>query len=188
MNIHMNALKTNSTGYYINAKNLLKLENSSINSFALSDIVKISINIGLGKYKNDSKARQEIENYIIAATGQNPKIIESRLSIAGFKLRKGEPVGLAVTLRGNKMKDFLINLVYLSLPRTRDFKGIKSSSFDSNYNSYSLGIESASIFPLIGFDLSIPFGMQINITFKNKDIQNKRFLELLNFPFVKINK
>jgi large subunit ribosomal protein L5 len=183
----MKPLKTNSIDYYLGAKISLKSENESENPFALSDIDKISINIGLGKYKNDSKARQEIENYLISATGQKPKIIESRLSIAGFKLRKGEPVGLVVTLRGKKMKDFLINLVYLSLPRTRDFKGVKSTSFDSNFNSYSLGIESASIFPLIGFDLSVPFGMQINITFKSKDIKNKRFLELLNFPFVKNN-
>jgi large subunit ribosomal protein L5 len=181
----MTALKINSTEYYQNAKSLLKSENDSVNVFALPDIKKISINIGLGKYKNDSKARQEIESYLVAATGQTPKVVESRLSIAGFKLRKGEPVGLVVTLRGKKMKDFLINLVYLSLPRTRDFKGVKNTSFDSNYNSYSLGIESASILPLVGFDLSVPFGMQINITFKNKDEQNKRFLELLNFPFVK---
>jgi large subunit ribosomal protein L5 len=183
----MNALKTNSTEYYQNAKNLLKQENETANSFALPDISKISINIGLGKYKNDSKARQEVEYYLVSATGQKPKVVESRLSIAGFKLRKGEPVGLVVTLRGKKMKDFLINLVYLSLPRTRDFKGVKSTSFDANFNSYSLGIESASVFPLVGFDLSVPFGMQINITFKNKDVKNKRFLELLNFPFVKNN-
>lgn len=183
----MQALKTSSVEYYQNAKNLLKSENVDINLFAISDITKISINVGLGKYKNDSKARQEIESYITAATGQKPKIVESKLSIAGFKLRKGEPVGVVVTLRGKKMRDFLINLVYLSLPRNRDFKGIKATSFDSNYNSYSLGIESASIFPLIGFDLSVPFGVQINISFKNKDIKNKRFLELLNFPFVKNN-
>jgi large subunit ribosomal protein L5 len=183
----MSALKINSQEYYLNAKQALKKENEKTNDFALSDISKVSINIGLGKYKNDSKARQEVENYLIAATGQKPKVVDSRISIAGFKLRKGEPVGLVVTLRGKKMKDFLLNLIYLSLPRTRDFKGIKSTSFDGTFHSYSLGIESASIFPLVGFDLSVPFGMQLNITFKNKDPKNKRFLELLNFPFVKSN-
>jgi large subunit ribosomal protein L5 len=183
----MSALKLSSNEYYVNAKQALKKENDSVNDFGLSDISKVSINVGLGKYKNDSKARQEIETYLIAATGQKPKVVESRLSIAGFKLRKGEPVGLVVTLRGKKMKDFLMNLIYLSLPRSRDFKGIKSTSFDSSLHSYSLGIESASIFPLVGFDLSVPFGMQINVTFKNRDEKNKRFLELLNFPFVKNN-
>jgi large subunit ribosomal protein L5 len=183
----MNDLKLNSNEYYINAKNSLKVELPDSNIFSVSDIEKVSINVGLGKYKNDSKARQDIESYISAATGQLPKVVESKVSIAGFKLRKGEPVGLIVTLRGKKMKDFLINLIYLSLPRTRDFKGIKNTSFDANFQSYSLGIESASIFPLVGFDLSTSFGMQINITFKNKDRNNKRFLELLNFPFVKNN-
>ena len=178
-------LKINSQDYYTSAKKALGKEFSDLNIFSLPDIQKVSINIGLGKYKNDTKARQEIENYIGVATGQKPKIVDSKLSIAGFKLRKGEPVGLVVTLRGKKMKDFLTSLIYLALPRTRDFKGIKKTSFDGNFHSYSLGIESASIFPLVGFDLLTPFGMQINITFKNKDANNKKFLELLNFPFIK---
>jgi large subunit ribosomal protein L5 len=83
------------------------------------------------------------------------------------------------------MNDFLVNLVYIALPRTRDFRGISSTSFDRNFKSYSLGIQNSSIFPVIGFDSSVNFGMQINIVFKTGSENNKKFLENLNFPFKK---
>jgi large subunit ribosomal protein L5 len=181
----MNALKISSTTLYKEAIKLLKKRDEKANPFSFSSIDKISINVGIGKYKNDTKARADIEKYLIAITGQQPKIIESRLSIAGFKLRKGEPVGMLVTLRGKKMEDFLIHLVYVALPRSRDFKGVKNTSFDKTNQSYSLGIDSSAIFPLIGFDASVQFGMQINIVFKKSSEQNKQLLQNLQFPFSK---
>ncbi|NJK71274.1 MAG: hypothetical protein HC932_03415 [Thermales bacterium] len=116
-------------------------------------------------------------------TGQKPKVVQSKVSVAGFKLRKGEPIGMVLTLRGKRMYDFLLNLVFLSLPRTRDFRGIPDSSFDKEYKSYSLGIRSSSVFPLIGFDTGINFGMQINLVFNQGREENKKLLQKLNFPF-----
>ncbi len=169
--------------YTNNVESLIK--ELKLNKFEAPQIEKISINVGIGDYKNDSKARADIEKYVYSLAGQKPKVIASRLSIAGFKLRKGEPVGMQLTLRGQKMYDFLVNLVYLALPRTRDFRGISSSSFDKNYKSYSLGIPNTSVFPAIGFDSTVNFGMQINIVFKTGSENNKKFLEQLNFPFKK---
>ncbi len=181
----MKGIKLQSHQYFLDASKELSKKYQDINIFSLSKIDKISINVGIGKFKNDSKLRMEIEKYLTAITGQQPKVIDSKLSIAGFKLRKGEPVGLAVTLRGKKMEDFFLHLIYVALPRSRDFKGLKNNSFDKAFSSYSLGIDSTTIFPVIGFDSSVQFGMQINIVFKTKHEQNKELLQLLNFPFSK---
>jgi large subunit ribosomal protein L5 len=88
-------------------------------------------------------------------------------------------------LRGQKAYDFILSLVYLALPRVRDFKGLKRSSFDKNFSSYSLGIENCAIFPQVGFDSVINFGMQINVVFKHKTEVNREMLTALNFPFIK---
>jgi large subunit ribosomal protein L5 len=143
----------------------------------------ISINVGVGKY--ESKEKQEIVNFLHKITGQKPKQVKSRKSISNFKLRKGEINGVVVTLRGKKMYDFLLSLVYLALPVTRDFRGLKKNSFDKNYSSYSLGIPSTSIFPQVGFDAPVNFGMQINICFSTNTEENKVLLESFNFPFIK---
>lgn len=179
------ALKISSTEYLDKAQTDLRNSHKNLNVFDVSAIEKISINIGIGDYKNDSKARADIEKYLTKLTGQKPKLVTSRLSIAGFKLRAGEPVGYMVTLRKKKMSDFLMQLVYIALPRTRDFKGIKSSSYDKNMKSYSMGIPSSAIFPVIGFDSSVKFGLQVNIVFKKSSETNKELLEKLNLPFTK---
>lgn len=180
----MPGLKLTSEKYYSNARDsLIKTHNKEINIFDISTISKVSINVGIGKY--EAKQKKEIEEYLHKLTGQKPKIIASKVSIAGFKLRKGDMVGLLITLRGKKMHDFLMNLIYLALPRSRDFKGIKNTSFDQNVTGYSLGVENASIFPAVGFDSSVQFGMQINISFKKGSEMNKQFLQELKFPFKK---
>jgi large subunit ribosomal protein L5 len=184
----MTGLKINSQEYYKNAVAELLKAHKGANIFSVSSISKVSINIGMGKYKNDTKARTDIENYLAAISGQKPKVIESKVNVSGFKLRAGEPVGMVVTLRGKKMQDFLMNLIYVVLPRTRDFKGIKATSFDKKFLSYSLGIENSAIFPLVGFDNATPFGMQINIVFNKEGEQNRELLEKLNFPFIKSSK
>lgn len=179
----MESLKINSNEYYTKAvEDTAKLLNIK-NIMAAPRVSKVSINIGMGKY--DNKQKQEIMNYLEKLTGQKPKAIKSRVSVAGFKLRKNELVACQVTLRSKTAQDFLVNLVYLGLPRTRDFRGIKNTSFDNNYSTYSVGIENASIFPAIGFDTGYNFGMQVNVSFASGSTNNLELLKQLNFPFKK---
>ena len=174
-------LKISATEFATKAKTDLTTDLGNVNSFALPKISKISINVGVGN-KFDPKQKQEVGEYLQKLTGQKPKVILSSKSIAAFKLRKGEVVGLMVTLRGAKMNDFLLNLIYVALPRSRDFKWIKAS-FDANNSSYSLWLENANIFPAIGFDATVNFGLQMNVTFNQADPNNQLLLQKLNFPF-----
>jgi large subunit ribosomal protein L5 len=153
------------------------------NIFDLPSIDKVSINIGVGKLEN--KDKQDVYNYVYKITGQMPKQVKSRVSISNFKLRKGDVNGIMVTLRGAKMYDFLLDLVYIALPRIRDFKGLKKNAYDKNFSSYSLGISNCNIFPQVGFDNNANFGMQINIVFKNKSDKNPELMKALNLPFSK---
>lgn len=179
----MSSIQLTSKKYYNDSRALVQKENPEINLFALTSIEKISINVGVGKY--DTKQQSDIADYLVRLTGNEPKKVEAKVSIAGFKLRKGQVVGLVSTLRGDKLKDFLLQLIYIALPRTRDFRGCKIDAFDSNNKVYSLGIPTASIFPAIGFDPTVNFGMQINIVFKNSSPLNKELLTKLNFPFIR---
>jgi large subunit ribosomal protein L5 len=179
----MSALKIQSDKFYSDAIEKTAKELNITNPMAAPRVSKVSINIGMGKY--DNKQKQEIINYLEKLTGQKPKSVKSKVSVAGFKLRKNELVGCITTLRGKKAKDFLMTLIYLGLPRTRDFRGIKSTSFDSNYSTYSVGIENASIFPAIGFDIPFNFGMQVNVGFATNTPNNVELLKNLNFPFKK---
>lgn len=179
----MSAIKLSSQDYIKDAFAELAKENKGVNIFDIPKLNKISINIGVGKF--ESKQKQDIAEYLSQLTGQKPKEVGTKKSIANFKTRKGDIVGLVSTLRGKKAQDFLLNLIYIALPRTRDFKGIKANAFDKNYSSYSLGIENSSIFPVVGFDASVNFGIQINIVFKKQIETNKLLLNKLNFPFKK---
>jgi large subunit ribosomal protein L5 len=179
----MPALLLDTSKYFEEALNEVKAEYPDINLFALPKLAKVSINVGVGKF--DPKQKQEISDYLIKLTGQTPKQIGAKKAIANFKTRKDDLVGLLVTLRGKKAHDFLMSLIYVALPRTRDFKGIKVDSFDKNYAAYSLGIENSSIFPLVGFDSNVVFGMQINIVFSTNSKNNQKLLEKLHFPFKK---
>jgi large subunit ribosomal protein L5 len=165
------------------SKTVAKVIGDSVNIFELPNIAKVSVNIGVGKYEN--KDKQTIAEYVHKITGQKPKMVKSRVSISNFKLRKGDITGISVTLRGQKAYDFILSLIYVALPRIRDFKGLKQNSFDKNFSSYSMGIESSSIFPHVGFDIGVNFGMQINVVFKTKTEQNRELLKALNFPFTK---
>jgi large subunit ribosomal protein L5 len=167
--------------YYTNALEATKQELPEVNQFALPQIEKIVINAGVGKM--DTKQRQEVGAYLEKLTGQKTKMVQTGKSIAGFKTRKGDLNAAMVTLRGKKMLDFLLLLVYIALPRTKDFRGIKRDAFDKQGRTYNLGIPNASIFPQIGFDSSVQFGLQISIVFKQAGESNKILLEKLNFPF-----
>ncbi|MEI6728473.1 MAG: 50S ribosomal protein L5 [bacterium] len=154
-----------------------------LNAFAYPKIDYISINVGVGKFEN--KDKDEIANYLYKLTSQKPKKVKTNKSISGFNLRSGAIVGLQATLRGQKMYDFLLNLIYIALPRGRDFKGVSTTAFDKTLKTYSLGIRTAGIFPVIGFDIAKDFGLQVNIVFKAGTKNNQVLLESLNFPFSK---
>jgi large subunit ribosomal protein L5 len=179
----MTAIKLTSNEYFDNAYLEVAKELNTTNKFAIPKITKATINVGIGKFEKAQK--EEIIDLIEKLTGQIPKKVNSRVSVAGFKMRAGDLVGVTVTLRGQKMRDFLFNLVYLALPRTKDFKGIKGDSFSSTGANYSVGIPDSSIFPQIGFNLKVVFGMQITVTFKEPSPNNKLLLSTLKFPFKK---
>jgi large subunit ribosomal protein L5 len=179
----MSSLNLSTNQYKDQALKTVSEKTPSANIFELPKIDKVSINVGVGKY--ESKDKLVIAEYVHKITGQKPKLIKSRVAISNFKLRKGDITGIVVTLRGQKAYDFILSLVYLALPRIRDFKGLKVNSYDKNYSSYSLGIETCSIFPHVGFDVTVNFGMQINFVFKTKGEQNRELLQGLNFPFNK---
>lgn len=161
------------------------------NTFAVPKITKIVVNTGVSD-PQDPRARRTVINNIVTQfaqmTGQQPVVTTATKSISGFKLREGDPMGVKVTLRGEKMWEFLLKLVTVALPRVKDFRGVSRTAFDENGN-YSLGIEEQIIFPEIDYDKieSIrPLQVVICTTATSKD-QARRLLELLGMPFSKEN-
>lgn len=156
------------------------------NDYEVPRIEKVIVASGIGDYKEDKGAIEKISAEFAKITGQKPKINRSRKAVSAFKLRIGQPVGLTVTLRGERMYDFLSRLVNVALPRVRDFRGLKKDAFDGQGN-YSIGLRDYSIFPEIKYeDITINFGLQIVIktTARNAD-QARVLLESLGFPFEK---
>jgi large subunit ribosomal protein L5 len=179
----MTALTLSSNEFFQQGYKKMADAHGTKNMFAVPKIAKVVINVGIGKL--DKAQKDEVIDQIEKLTGQIPRKITSRISIAGFKMRAGELVGVSVTLRGQKMRDFVFNTVYLALPRTKDFKGISAKAFDSNFAAYSLGIPDSSIYPQIGFSAKFNFGMQVTISFKSQTEANKELLQSLSFPFKK---
>lgn len=178
----MSAVNISTKSYKESATQELLAEHKS--PFLIPEIEKVAVNIGIGNKKYNSKKKEVIAKHLLKLTGQKPKKVYTKKAISNFKLRSGELVALVTTLRGGKAYNFVLNLIYLALPRTRDFKGL-SQSFDKTNKTFSIGIKSASIFPTVGFGSNVDFGMQVNITFKNDHPENKKLLEKLNFPFSK---
>ena len=149
-------------------------------------IEKIVLNIGVGDAVSNSKLLDEAVNELTLISGQKPVITRAKKSIAGFKLREGAPIGCKVTLRGERMYEFLDKLVNISLPRVRDFRGVSNNSFDGRGN-YTLGIKEQLIFPEINFDkVSKVRGMDIVIvTTANTDEEAKALLAGMGMPFAK---
>lgn len=162
----------------------LKSEFGFENVHQIPKITKVVINAGAGRAINDSKVLDNIVEMLTKITGQAPVINKARKSIAGFKIREGMNIGASVTLRGEKMYEFLDRLVAISLPRVRDFRGISAKAFDGQGN-YSLGIKEHGVFPEISFEEATnPFGLQVNITTTAKnDAEGKALLTKLGFPF-----
>jgi len=147
-------------------------------------IAKIVVNIGLGEALTNAKAIDAASGDLAAITGQKPIVTRAKRSIAQFRLRTGNPIGAKVTLRGDRMWDFLDRLVTLSLPRIRDFRGIPAKSFDGRGN-YSLGLREQLAFPEVDYDkVDRLRGLEISIvTTAKTDEESKRLLELLGMPF-----
>ena len=147
-------------------------------------IEKVVINAGVGRAVADTKNLETVTQTISTISGQAPVVTKAKKSIAGFKLRETNPIGVMTTLRGERMYAFVDRLVAVTLPRIRDFRGISDSAFDAQGN-YSLGITDQTIFPEITFeDASKSHSLQVNITTTaGTAAEGKRLLELIGFPF-----
>ncbi len=145
---------------------------------------KVVVNIGLGEATQQSHALESAERDLAAITGQHSVITRAKRSISGFKVRKGMPIGMMVTLRGNRMYDFFDKLVNVTLPRLRDFQGMPRNSFDGRGN-YTLGLGEQIIFPEIEYDKVDKIrGLEISIiTTARTNDEGRRLLELLGTPF-----
>jgi len=147
-------------------------------------VTKVVVNVGVGEALNDAKALDNASRDITMITGQKPIITRARKSIAGFKLREGRAIGVKVTLRGQRMYDFLDRLFNVALPRQRDFRGVPADAFDGRGN-YTLGLPEQLIWPEISYDsIDKLRGMEISIvTTARSDEEGRRLLELLGMPF-----
>ncbi len=147
---------------------------------------KIVVNVGVGEALQNAKALDHAVQDITTIAGQRPIVTRAKKSIAGFKLREGMPVGVKVTLRGNRMYDFLDRLCNVALPRRRDFRGVSPDSFDGRGN-YSLGLREQLMWPEIDYDsIDKVRGMEISIvTTAKTDEEGRHLLQLLGMPFAR---
>lgn len=159
------------------------------NAMAVPKVQKVVINVGVGKTLKDSKLLDAIIDDIRKITGQAPVKTLAKKSIAGFKIREKQVVGVVVTLRGQRMYDFLEKLIRIALPRVRDFKGISPKSFDGHGN-YSLGLKEQMVFPETSREnLEHSFGFEVNIqTSTRDDKQAYALLKSMGFPFQEASK
>ena len=155
-------------------------------SMEIPRLEKIVVNMGVGDAVSNSKVLDDAVAELQAITGQKPVVTKAKKSIASFKLREGMPIGCKVTLRGERMYEFLDKLISISLPRVRDFHGINENAFDGRGN-YTLGVKEQLIFPEINFDnIKKIRGMDIVIvTTANTDEEGRALLSLLGMPFKK---
>ena len=154
------------------------------NVMQIPKIEKIVVNMGVGEAAQDSKAIDGAVNDLRTITGQQPVVRRARKSIANFKVRQGMPIGCKVTLRGDRMYEFLDRLIATAIPRIRDFRGIKATSFDGHGN-FSMGVTEQLIFPEIDYDkIDRTRGMDITIvTTAPTDEEGKALLDAFHFPF-----
>lgn len=177
----MNRLKEK---YLTEIKEKLQKELGLQNSFEVPAVKKIVISIGLGEAKDNASVIDKVKVYFSALAGQNPVVTLAKKSIAAFKVSKGQPIGMMVTLRGDKMYAFLDKLINIVLPKVRDFKGISDHSFDSHGN-LNLGLKEQTIFPEIDYksvDRTRGLAVTITTTARNKE-EGKKLLEYLGMPF-----
>jgi large subunit ribosomal protein L5 len=154
------------------------------NSMQVPRLEKITVNVGLGEATQNIKALDTTVAEVTAITGQKPVVTRAKKSIANFKLREGVPIGCMVTLRQDRMYEFLDRLIHVALPRVRDFKGVSDRSFDGRGN-YSLGLREQIIFPEIQADkVEKTRGMTVSfVTTAKTDNEGRTLLRLLGMPF-----
>jgi len=147
---------------------------------------KVVLNIGLGEAVQNAKALEAAERDLVAISGQHPVTTRAKKSVAAFRLRAGMPIGLKVTLRGERMYDFFDKLVNAVLPRIRELQGVSRNSFDGRGN-YTLGLKEQIIFPEVDYDkIDKVRGLEVSIiTTANTDEEGRHLLELLGLPFAK---
>jgi large subunit ribosomal protein L5 len=147
-------------------------------------VIKIVLNVGIGKFIKDSKYVDSIRNDLAAIAGQRPVDTKARKSIAGFKIREDQVVGMSVTLRGQRMYAFLDKLINIALPRVKDFRGVKKDGFDGRGN-YHLGLKEQIVFPEISSEaIEHIFGLEVSIvTNAGTNEPARQLLKLMNFPF-----
>jgi len=156
------------------------------NSMQVPKLDKVVLNIGVGEATQNAKALEAAEKDLVAMSGQHPVITRAKKSIAAFRLRAGMPIGLKVTLRGERMYDFFDKLVNAVLPRMREFQGVPRNSFDGRGN-YTLGFKEQIFFPEVDYDkIDKVRGLEVSIiTTANTDEEGRHLLELLGLPFTR---
>ena len=156
------------------------------NKMQVPKLDKIVLNMGIGEAKENAKILENAAKDMETITGQKPVLTKAKNSVANFKIREGMPIGCKVTLRGEKMYEFLDRLVNLALPRVRDFRGVNPNSFDGRGN-YALGLKEQYIFPEIEYDkIDKVRGMDIIfVTTAETDEEARELLRLFNMPFAK---
>ncbi len=155
------------------------------NVHSLPRLEKICLNMGIGKAIDDSKILEEGVKVMTTISGQAAVVTKARVSVSNFRLRQGYKIGCRVTLRGERMYEFMDRLVAMAIPRIRDFHGVPKKSFDKSGN-YSLGVEEVTIFPEIDADrLTHMFGMDVTFVIKNSKgaDESRKFLKLMGMPF-----
>ena len=164
--------------------NVLKEKYNYKNDLEIPKLEKVVINMGVGEAVKDSKKIEAAVKELAAITGQKPVVTKSKKANASFKLREGMPIGVKVTLRKNKMYEFVDRFINVALPRVRDFRGVNPKSFDGNGN-YALGLKEQFVFPEIEYDnVDSARGMDIIfVTSAKSDDEGKELLSGFDFPF-----
>lgn len=159
------------------------------NVMQVPKLVKVVINIGLGESIQNAKAIDAAVNDLQLITGQKPVVTRAKKSVAAFKLRAGMPIGAMVTLRGQRMYEFVDRLTSAAMPRIRDFRGVSPNSFDGRGN-YTLGLREQLMFPEIDYDrIDKTRGLEVSfVTTARTDEEGRRLLQLLGMPFAKTEK
>ncbi len=175
----MNSLKN----YYLESKSELAKDLNIKNQHRIPAVEKVVINVGAGRSKDDQRLLTEVEKTLALVTGQKPIITRAKRSVASFKIRAGQAVGAKVTLRGQRMYDFLERLVTVVLPRIRDFRGLSLSGFDKSGN-YHFGIREQSIFPEVSSESNLLLhGLEVTVVTSAKNSKEcQKLLTLLGFP------
>jgi len=156
------------------------------NEMAIPKLTKVVVNIGLGEASKNKQLLEQTKKDLAVITGQMPSVRSAKVSVASFGIRIGMPVGLKVTLRGERMYSFLDKLFSIVLPRLRDFRGVSLKSLDK-FGNYTLGLVEYSVFPEIDITKTQPKGLEITVVCNTNDTEkSKKLLELLGMPFEKV--